>query len=142
MLIMVNLEAQVSIQSIGRAGMGVVLRSTNTKHETGSNLLPEIQLQCLDLHQWNQKHPNIHRNTDAGIGPRHCVEVDAAAFMLVVPSMRQISDRQTLEDCDRSVYHTVQTVEDHGANDDISDFRDWEDAQVEEQQRQLDERNL
>lgn len=117
-------------------------QSAHDKHQTNTNLLPPVQVELSQLRHGDDQHPYVEGNADGGVGPADGADVDAGALVLAVPLGPEVADGLALEDGDGDEDGAEDDVEDDGGPEDGAGRVRGEDAQVEEEQRQLQQRDL
>ena len=118
------------------------IQGTDAEHERHANLLLPVELQGLELGERDGQHPDVKRDANRGVGPRDGVDAQAFALVLAVPVRPKEADRVALEDGQEEKHHAEQDAEDDGSPKQATHALAREDAQVEEQQAQLDQHDL
>lgn len=118
------------------------VQSADAEHHADSDLLLPVQVEALELRQGNRQHPKVDDDADCGIGETNNVDVGALPLVLAVPLCPEIADGLALEDGDDDEDGGEEGVEDDGSPEQLAHPLGREDAQVEEQQRGLQQRDL
>lgn len=119
------------------------VQCSEEKHDGHADLFRPVQLELGDLAQRDANHPNVEGDADGGVGPAKGVDVDAPPRRVRLDVLRpEVVDGGALEDGGDDKGRAVEGVGDDGGPEQPPDRLAREDADVEERQAELDERQL
>ncbi len=101
-----------------------------------------MQVQPAQLRERNGKHPRVQGDRDGGVAPYDGVQVEAGSLVLVVPLGPVEIDRVALERANQHENEAVDSVEGRRGPQGLSDRGRRKDAQEEEDERHLGDRQL
>lgn len=101
-----------------------------------------MQTQLPQLVQRNRQHPKVERNADGCIGPADGVDVEAVARVLPVPVGPVVRDGTALEDANEDKCQAKDNDKADAAPDEAPHALRREDAQVEEENSELEQRHV
>lgn len=128
--------------NMGNASSVLDLQGADAKHHCNPDLLLPRQFERGKLRKRDGQHPDVERDADCRVGPSHCIDVDACSLVFLVPLGPHEFDRRALEDGDEHESQTKRYIEGDGSPDDPLYSSSREDPLIEEEERQLQKRNL
>lgn len=101
-----------------------------------------MKVKLAQLGERNRKHPDIERNTDAGVCPGNGADTQAFSTVFSIPLRPVVADRLALEGREDDEKDAKADVEYHSAPEHSANRSLGKDLQVEEQHRHLEQRDL
>lgn len=114
------------------------LQGADAEHHTNSNLLLPVEVKLLKLRQGDGQHPDVEDDTDSSVGPGDDSDIKTFTLMHTIPFGPKVTDGLTLKDGDKDKDDAKYAVEDGRGPESPPHALAGEDAEVEEEQGQLE----